>query len=42
VSNLRKKLGHKVGDLERIKSIRQVGYLYALPATDDDNENAGS
>lgn len=35
VSNLRKKLGHKVGDLERIKSVRQVGYLYSLPAADD-------
>lgn len=36
VSNLRKKLGHEVGDLERIKSVRQVGYLYASPAADDD------
>ncbi|MGD8328993.1 MAG: response regulator transcription factor [Acidobacteriota bacterium] len=36
VSNLRKKLGHKAGDRERIKSIRQVGYLYSLPASDDD------
>jgi len=33
VSNLRKKLGHKAGELERIKSVRQVGYLYALPAS---------
>jgi len=36
VSNLRKKLGHKAGDLERIKSIRQVGYLYSLPASAED------
>jgi two-component system response regulator CpxR len=40
VSNLRKKLGHKAGDLERIKSIRQVGYLYALPAADEAGEGA--
>jgi DNA-binding response OmpR family regulator len=31
VSNLRKKLGHEVGGKERIKAIRQVGYLYAHP-----------
>lgn len=36
VSNLRKKLGHKVGNMERIKSVRQVGYLYALPASPED------
>lgn len=36
VSNLRKKLGHKVGNMERIKSVRQVGYLYALPASAED------
>lgn len=29
VSNLRKKLGHTVGDIERIKTIRGVGYIYA-------------
>jgi two-component system response regulator CpxR len=28
VSNLRKKLGHQVGGLERIKTIRGVGYIY--------------
>ena len=32
VSNLRKKLGHYVGDLERIKTVRGVGYVYASPA----------
>ena len=31
VSNLRKKLGHEVEGMERIKSVRQVGYLYVLP-----------
>lgn len=36
VSNLRKKLGHKAGNMERIKSVRQVGYLYALPAAVED------
>jgi DNA-binding response OmpR family regulator len=31
VSNLRKKLGHYVNDVERIKTIRGVGYIYAKP-----------
>ncbi len=31
ISALRKKLGHLVGDSERIKTIRGIGYLYALP-----------
>lgn len=31
MSNLRKKLGHHVGELERIKTIRGVGYLYVRP-----------
>jgi two-component system response regulator CpxR len=31
VSSLRKKLGHKVKGIERIKTIRGIGYLYALP-----------
>jgi len=30
VSKLRKKLGHKIGDVERIRTIRSSGYLYAL------------
>ena len=30
VSNLRKKLGHKIGQVERIKTIRSVGYMYAV------------
>lgn len=29
ISNLRKKLGHRVGDAERIKTVRGVGYIYA-------------
>jgi two-component system response regulator CpxR len=34
VSNLRKKLGHRVGDIERIRNVRGVGYVYAIaPAT---------
>ena len=36
VSNLRKKLGHEVDGMERIKSVRQVGYLYSLPSADAD------
>jgi two-component system response regulator CpxR len=35
VSNLRKKLGHRVGDAERIKTLRGTGYLYTV-ATDLD------
>ena len=31
VSNLRKKLGHYVNGIERIKTIRSVGYIYASP-----------
>jgi len=31
VSKLRKKLGHEVSGMERIKTIRGEGYLYALP-----------
>jgi two-component system response regulator CpxR len=29
ISNLRKKLGHQSGLLERIKTVRGVGYIYA-------------
>ena len=31
VSNLRKKLGHSINGIERIKTIRSVGYIYASP-----------
>jgi len=40
VSNLRKKLGHEVDGMERIKSVRQVGYLYALPSPSADADTA--
>ena len=32
ISHLRKKLGHRAGDAERIKTVRGVGYVYARPA----------
>ena len=32
VSNLRKKLGHQLKGMERIKTIRGVGYIYAAPS----------
>jgi two-component system response regulator CpxR len=32
LSSLRKKLGHKVGEIERIKTVRGAGYIYANPA----------
>jgi two-component system response regulator CpxR len=40
VSNLRKKLGHEVDGMERIKAIRQVGYLYAHPGSEQESELA--
>ncbi|HEY0794150.1 MAG TPA: response regulator transcription factor [Acidisarcina sp.] len=41
VSNLRKKLGDFAGGQERIKSIRSVGYLYAMPADATGNDEPG-
>ncbi len=38
VSSLRKKLGHEVEGLERIKTVRGVGYLYALSRKSDTSE----
>ncbi len=35
VSSLRKKLGHKIKGIERIKTVRGIGYLYALPEKDE-------
>jgi two-component system response regulator CpxR len=32
VSNLRKKLGHQVNGVERIKTVRSVGYIYSSGA----------
>jgi two-component system response regulator CpxR len=31
VSNLRKKLGHEINGVERIKTVRSIGYIYASP-----------
>jgi two-component system response regulator CpxR len=31
ISSLRRKLGHQLDDMERIKTVRGVGYLYTLP-----------
>jgi two-component system response regulator CpxR len=31
ISHLRKKLGHRIGEAERIKTVRGVGYIYARP-----------
>ena len=31
ITHLRKKLGHNVGEAERIKTVRGVGYIYARP-----------
>jgi two-component system response regulator CpxR len=35
LSNLRRKLGHKVNGVERIKTVRSVGYIYASPKGDE-------
>jgi two-component system response regulator CpxR len=35
VSNLRKKLGHQLNGMERIKTIRGVGYIYAAPGANN-------
>jgi two-component system response regulator CpxR len=35
ISNLRKKLGHRVGASERIKTVRGVGYIYAQASAVD-------
>jgi two-component system response regulator CpxR len=32
ISHLRKKLGRRAGEVERIKTVRGVGYIYARPA----------
>jgi len=34
ISHLRKKLGHRAGDAERIKTVRGVGYVYARTSAD--------
>jgi two-component system response regulator CpxR len=37
LSSLRKKLGHKLGEIERIKTVRGAGYVYVNPAQPDQN-----
>lgn len=37
LSSLRKKLGHKVGEIERIKTVRGVGYIYVNPSQPEGN-----
>jgi DNA-binding response OmpR family regulator len=34
ISNLRKKLGHRLGAIERIKTVRGVGYIYSQTRAD--------
>lgn len=41
ISHLRKKLGHQIGEVERIKTVRGVGYVYARPHEAESN-NAGA
>jgi two-component system response regulator CpxR len=41
ISHLRKKLGHRIGEVERIKTVRGVGYIYARQA-DAESSRAGS
>lgn len=31
ISHLRKKLGHRMGEVDRLKTVRGVGYIYARP-----------
>jgi two-component system response regulator CpxR len=38
VANLRRKLGHQVHGVERIKTVRSVGYIYAAANSDQDSE----
>jgi DNA-binding response OmpR family regulator len=40
ISKLRKKLGHNMSGVERIKTIRNVGYLYALAPASDTTKKA--
>ena len=34
VANLRRKLGHQVNGVERIRTVRGVGYIYAVPPSE--------
>jgi DNA-binding response OmpR family regulator len=40
ISNLRKKLGHKIGEVERIRTVRGVGYVYAISSDADEAPTA--
>jgi len=40
ISHLRKKLGRRAGEFERIKTVRGVGYIYARPTADGDGGKA--
>lgn len=42
LSRLRKKLGRKFGEFERIKTVRGVGYVYTYPSVSSDNESSSS
>ncbi len=39
ISHLRKKLGHHVGEVERIKTVRGVGYIYARQRETDEGRD---
>jgi two-component system response regulator CpxR len=41
LSSLRKKLGHKVGEIERIKTVRGAGYIYVNPAQPEKSGSDG-
>jgi len=40
ISHLRKKLGHRAGGAERIRTVRGVGYIYARPSEADKSVGA--
>lgn len=40
ISRLRKKLGHEISGIERIKTLRNAGYLYVLPPAPETTETA--
>ncbi|MBI4763908.1 MAG: response regulator transcription factor [Deltaproteobacteria bacterium] len=39
VSKIRKKLGHEIGGIERIKSVRNAGYLYVLHSSRENGQS---
>ena len=41
ISHLRKKLGHHTGEVERIKTVRGVGYIYARQADEKEGKGEG-